>query len=232
MAGNAVLVQDYVAGRLSDSEREAFEERLLNDSGLVRDLEESLRLREGLEVLRERKILEQLRHPRRRGVFVGARWAAVAAAVVIVVSGAVYLGERYLGERSAPVVAASLGALRGGSSPALGVVGRYSFAAMREEASTPEIALPASGALELRALTAVTDASRAFDVTLSVMRDQKASQIGMAEHVVPDTEGFVVIYVDASRLEPGDYGLSVEPLGAGKEAAGERFAFRLRRAPR
>jgi hypothetical protein len=231
MAGNAVLVQDYVAGRLSESEREAFEERLMNDSGLVRDLEESLRLREGLEVLRDQKILDQLRHPRRRGVFVGAR-AAAAAAVVIAVSAALYLGERYLGDHSAPVVAESLGALRGGSSPAPSVVGVYSFAAMRDAASTPEIALPASGALELRALTAVTDGSRAFGVTLSEMRHQKVARIGVAEHVVPDADGFVVVYVDASRLEPADYELSVEAEAAGNETLGKRFAFRLKRAPR
>src|SRR2546429_9659507 len=46
-------MQDYIVGRLSDDDSHAFEDRLLNDPGLVRELEQSLRLRDGLEQLRE-----------------------------------------------------------------------------------------------------------------------------------------------------------------------------------
>ena len=46
-------MQDYIVGRLSDDESHAFEDRLVNDPGLVRELEESIRLREGLQRLRE-----------------------------------------------------------------------------------------------------------------------------------------------------------------------------------
>ena len=212
-AGDAVLVQDYVAGRLSQSECEAFEARLSNDAGLVRDLEESLRFREGLEVLREQGVLESLRQPRRRALFAPTRWAAAAAVVVIAVFAALHWGGRYVGERSSPLLAASLGTLRSGSSPAPTVIERYSFATMREATSTPELALPTTGALELRALTAVTDASRTFRVTLSQTGNQKPSPIGSVEHLVPDADGFVVIYADASRLQPGDYRLIVEPEG-------------------
>jgi anti-sigma factor RsiW len=48
-------MQDYVGGRLSDEEHRAFEERLVRDPELVREFEHSLRLREGLEQLREQR---------------------------------------------------------------------------------------------------------------------------------------------------------------------------------
>ena len=57
------------------------------------------------------------------------------------------------------------------------------------------------------------------------------SRIGSAEHVVPDRDGFVVIYADAGRLEPGEYSLSVEP-EAGNTIPGERFEFGLHRQVR
>ena len=221
---DALAVRDYVAGRLSDVERDAFEERLLSEASLVQDLDESLRLREGLEVLREQEVLGTLSKPRRRGFNRAWSYASAAALAVVVVSVAVYFGNG-----SRPIVAVSLGALAG-SNPPLAVVERYTFAEMRAEASSRDLGLPASGALELRALTPVTDASRKFRVTLSRVRTQKASQIGKAEHLVPDAEGFVAIYADASRLEPGDYWLSVESEDENEDKiASERFAFGLGR---
>ena len=45
-------MQDFIVGRLSDEERQAFEDRLVREPALVRDLEQSLRMRAGLEQLR------------------------------------------------------------------------------------------------------------------------------------------------------------------------------------
>jgi hypothetical protein len=45
-------MQDFIAGRLSDDEQRAFEDRLARDAGLVHELEQSLRLSEGLHQLR------------------------------------------------------------------------------------------------------------------------------------------------------------------------------------
>jgi anti-sigma-K factor RskA len=46
------MMRDYIVGRLSEVERRAFENRLVSDPGLARELEESLALREGLQQLR------------------------------------------------------------------------------------------------------------------------------------------------------------------------------------
>lgn len=227
------MVQDYVAGRLSDADRRAFEEQLLSDASLVRDLEESLRLREGLEMLREQKVLGQrvlgqkrvpgeAWRPRRPAWFTGFALASAAALAAIVVC----VGFYYV-KRSPPMLAASVAALR--SSSALVVVKQYSFAVVREATSIPELDLPTSGALELRALTPITGSGRTLRVTLSQIRSQKTSRIGVAEHLAPNADGFVVIYADASTLEQGDYSLSVEPDDIEDKSAGARFAFKLKR---
>ncbi len=220
----AVTVQDYVTGRLSGSELEAFEEQLVTDAGLVRELEGALRLREGLEMLREQKVLGELMRPRRRTVW--TRFALAAAAVVLLAVGLFYM------KRAEPIIAGSVAALRTSSGSPLVVTRSHVFAALRSEnSSAPNLDLPATGALELCALTPVTDASRTFRMTLWVIRGGIMSRIGSAEHVVPDRDGFVVIYADAGRLEPGEYSLSVEP-EAGNTIPGERFEFGLHRQVR
>jgi hypothetical protein len=225
---NAVVVRDYVAGRLSDAERQAFEERLSRDARLVREVEESLRLREGLQMLREQGVLGELRHPRRQALPMRFARAAVAATVVgaLIVASLVF----YRGMHAPPIVAASLAALRGASSAPPQVVGRYSFAAMRGEASTPELLLPTRGALELRALTARVDTRRTFTITLLGLGATMTPAGGVVEHLVPDADGFIGVYADLSHLESGTYSLVVEPEGATDPTAGSRFEFKLKRS--
>jgi hypothetical protein len=224
---NPVALQDYIAGRMSDTDIRAFEEQLQTDPSLARDLEESLRLREGLEMLREQGVLGQLQRPRPRAFFVRA--AAAAAAVIVLCVALYYVQQstQHSTEASTPTVAASLAALGTRSTPPLNVVQRYSFATVREAISTPELALPASGALELRALTALTDSHRTYRVTLEKIDHQGVSPIGTAEHLTADADGFVVLYADASKLQPGEYSLHVAP-DEGDNTTGERFTFRLR----
>jgi hypothetical protein len=218
-------VQDYVAGRMSDAERQAFEGRLLTDSELLQDLETSLRLREGLAMLREQKALERPQFPRHRALRAGLAWASAAALAAIIVWVTLYNVRR-----SPPIVGASVAALSAGLTRAPPVVERYTFAATRAPARTPDLGLPSSGALELRVFTAITDASETFRVTLDLIQKQKTSRIGGQEHMLPDADGFVVIYADASRLEPGEYLLRVERDGALDPSTTARFAFLLDRS--
>jgi hypothetical protein len=219
---NSVAVRDYVAGRMSAAERESFEGRLVTDVNLVRELEESLRLREGLEVLREQKMLRGFSPANRRSALVRFAWGFAGAVAAVLVSVTLYYAKHL-----PPIVAGSITALSLGSGPAPPVVERYAFVGMRAKDSTPELALPARGALELRALAAVSPASGTFRVTLDQIQTQKISRIGVEEHLVPDSDGFVAIYANTSRLEPGEYLLTVRQDGDQNSAATEPFAFRL-----
>jgi hypothetical protein len=222
---DSVLVQDYVANRMSEDERQTFEARLLSDSDLLRDLEESLRLREGLEVLREQDALKDLRNPRRGSSRMG--WAVAASLAIAALCLALYQTRR-----APPVMVASAGILRSTSGAALDTARVYSFATSRRGTPIPDLPLPLSGALELRALVpgAAESADHTFGVTLE-RRDgaDGMSRVGAAAHLVPDADGFVAVYLDAARLRPGSYSLVVEAgaKGAGRPTEDERFDFRL-----
>ena len=213
-------MQNYIAGRLSEAERTAFEDRLLSDAGLVQELEEFLRLREGLEILRVRNQLA-LPSPSRR--WVRAILPALAAALAII---ALFLGWHPI-QRS-PVIAASVTSLHPHGGALLAVVGRHTFATLRDATQTPVLDLPTQGALELRALTSSTGAGRSFRITLEQIRGQGISRVATAEHLIPDLDGFIIIYADASLLQPGDYALIVEP-DVDDPSSRQRFAFGLKR---
>jgi hypothetical protein len=224
---NPQAVQDYIAGRLTEPELTAFEDRLLVDATLVQDVEETLRLREGLEILRERNDLGVSVRPRRH-IFLTRRFAAAAAAALLLIALCVSV---YIGKRSPTLVAASVGELHAGAT--LLVTNHYSFASMRAASETPDLALPASGALEFRALTPGAGTAERFrailEKTLNSRDVGRTVRIGQADHLAPDADGFIAIYADASKLEPGDYSLAVES-DIDDKAPSERFSFKLHRS--
>jgi len=213
------LGQEYLADRLSDFERAAFEKRLVNETELAQELEMSLRFREGLARLRDTGELEGLLRPRRppyRLVFAGL--AAVLLATLIIY--AVYP------RRSPVVMAVSPAALTAPATAPLRVAASYSLARMRAAVNVPTFPLPSTGALELRVLTP-SAASGLFQVVLeSTGPDVAPSRMGAVDHVRPDGDGFVAIYVNASLLKSGHYSITVD-LEDSAAPIHEQFDFRL-----
>lgn len=218
-------IQAYLGGRLSDAASRAFEERLPRDPALVRAMEDTLKLREGLEVLRERGELATLvRGPRR----VRSQLAFAAALAAGIASVAVFLGLQLLAR--APIVTASIDAFASHSGAASPVAARFTFAAMRQASASPDFVLPASGVLELRVLAPGAEPNRNYRATLTLVPEAApVATIGAAAPLLPDPDGFVTLYADAARLEPGDYALSVTP-ESGEVSAVTPFRFHLRRA--
>jgi hypothetical protein len=221
---NTETIRQYISDRLPEEERAALHKRLLVDFDLVKDFETSLKMREALERLRERDELRNLVHPRRTRALWGAAGAASAALAAVVL----YLG--YSHRPPPPLMAASLSSLRTRADSPLTVAGQYSFALMRSANAVPTVTLPAAGALELRALTTTLSGnSDFFRVRLDAIGPSATtSRIGVVEHVVPDADGFVAIYVDAGRVAAGDYSLDVQ---SETPATGppEHFEFKLQR---
>lgn len=217
------VLNDYIADRLPQGERDAFESRLVSDATLVQELEESLRLREGLEILRERDRLAPPRPVRRRRAVAIALTSAAAAVFAGVV---LYVGLPK-GDRAPAVLAGSIagfGLDRGGSNH---VAGPYSFASMRDASTTPRIELPPDGLMEFRILPSAVDAGRRYRVSLDAVRGgERYLEIGSADHLSVDDDGFVAFYADASKLAPGEYSLSVKP-EFGPRPAQERYGLRL-----
>jgi hypothetical protein len=213
-------MQDYVSGRLPDDEHRAFEERLMRDPDLVREFEQSLRLREGLELLRERGhfVKPPVRSPR------AWTWlpALAAAAILALVMFLWVQPGRPPGGVSQSLPGTLLAAA--GGSP---VTAHFTFVATRDD-STPTLALPASGLIELRAAPAERSAQSDYRVTL-VREDDGGSPrpVGTVSNVALTADGYVHAYAEASHLAPGTYALRVAAVSEPKAPPAE-FHFRLR----
>lgn len=210
-------MQDYIVGRLSDEERRAFEDRLVSDPELVRELEHSLRMREGLQQLRAQGYFAGLAS---RGWSFRLWLPAVAAAAVTAL--ALFLWAQR--ERGASaVLMASLGS-PGGVEVAPPVTAHFTFLSVRD-GSTPELDLPPAGLIEIRAAPASRVTGQRYRVTLV-----RGGQGGSAETVAAlsglplRSDGYVYCFAAASRLTPGDYVLRIEP----PAATPEEFPFNLR----
>jgi hypothetical protein len=218
-------MQDYIVGRLSDDESRAFEDRLLDDPGLVRELEESLRLREGLQRLREQGHFgKAASRGRSLRIWLPALVAAAGAGVALFLG--VYRGtwvHRSTGP--SPVLMASLESRIAGVEPL--IAARFTFVTVRG-GSTPDLDLPSAGLIEFRAAPVSRAGVPRYSVTL-LRRNQGSAleSLGTVAGVALSTDGYVHGYANAARLERGSYVLRIEP-DASVPGPADTFPFNLR----
>jgi hypothetical protein len=217
-------MQDYIVGRLSNDESHAFEDRLVNDPALVRDLEQSLRLREGLQRLREQSYFRKAASRSMSfRIWLPALVAAAGAGVALFLG--VYRGtwvHRSTGP--SPVLMASLEARVAGVEPL--IAAHFTFVSVRGS-STPDLDLPSAGLIEFRAAPVSRVGVPRYRVTLLRRNQENALELGTVAGVALSTDGYVHGYADATRLEPGSYVLRIEP-DAGVPGPADSFPFNLR----
>jgi len=212
-------MQDYVVGRLSEDEHRAFEDRLVRDPALVHELEQSLRLSEGLHQLRAQGYFDKAAS-RARGSRI---WLPILAAAAIAgLALFLWLQPR---NRPSPVLTASLESRTAGVTPS--VAAHFTFVAVRES-STPDLELPSGGVIEFRAAPATHLTASRYRMTLVQQDEGESSKpVGAAAGLALGADGYVHGYADASRLEPGRYLLRIEP-DAETPGTAEVFPFNLR----
>ena len=199
------VMQDFIRGRLSDDECRAFEDRLARDPGLARELEQSLRIREGLQQLRTRGYVRKIR-PLSWGFHT---WAPAALAAAAIAGLALFLWvPRAAGPLS--LLMASPGTHTAGDT-ASRVAAHFTFVSMRG-GTAPDLELPSAGLIEFRAAPGSRPTAERYRVTL-VRWDQSGSAKAIASltGVAVDTDGYVHCYADATRLTAGNYILRVQP---------------------
>jgi hypothetical protein len=196
-------IRDYLAGRLSDQESEAFGERLVRDPQLVQELERTLKLREGLRQLANEAHPAQ-RLPRRR---TPREWlpALAAAAGVGVLAVALWV---YSPAERVPLLSASLATTRT-REVASTVASQFTFVAMRGSAA-PTLELPRAGIVEFRAAAPMAAPAAGYRVTLLEAQPGNTAQpLGSTAVAAVQSDGYLHVYADAARLKPGRYILNV-----------------------
>lgn len=223
IGGDFLALRQYLAGELPANELRAIEERLERDPQLVRELELHLRMREGLVQVVQAQRAHGRAATRRRDF---RTWSSGLAAA----AGCAGIAFLLWGQQGTP--APSMLQPTAQPSPATAaptaVTARFTFVPVRGT-SRPELELPASGLIELRAAPG-PERSTPYRVTLARQdAPDRPQPLGTLAAVTAGTDGYLHYYVEASRLAPGDYLLRVEPQ-ASAAAPGEVFQFRLRAA--
>jgi hypothetical protein len=209
-------MRDYLAGRLPEEERQTFEDRLERDPALVRELEQTLQLQEGLMALRAQGRLV-IPVPRVRSY---QSWFPTLAAAAITGVALFFLVHRSAGPAS--ILTASLE-----SAAAAPAVAHFTFVSMRGS-SAPTLDLPSSGLIEFRAAPGGHDSNGRYRVTLFRQDEGGISApVGELAGLPLNSDGYVHLFADASRLTGGRYVLRVEDAAS---SASQAFPFNLRKS--
>jgi hypothetical protein len=206
-------MRDYVDGRLADGERRTFEDRLLRDPELVREFEQTLRLRDGLEQLKEHAYFAKSapRRTRRPLMWVPALAAAALAAVAIIL----WVPPQ-----------ASSGVLRASPASGAAVSAHFTFVSTRGSSSY-DLARPLDGLIEFRASPPGRAAGGRYRLALErVGQGGAAVPLGTLTGLIPGDDGYLRGYAAASRLTAGRYLLRVEAVGQ-PAATALAFPFEL-----
>lgn len=199
-------ISRYLSDRLSEREREDFEGLCARRPEIVRDLEETLRFREGLAVLRDRGALTNLLQleGRRRPV---VAWALAAALAGVAVATVLWLRAPH---PQAQVLAAVPVAAQGRGQV-------YSFVTIRGRAEAVSIATgDETRPSEFRLLPDTLSPTSRYWVALEQLTpDGHSVAIGRLEHLAAGSDGFVVVYASlAGRAGRHRLSIGAEPASA------------------
>jgi hypothetical protein len=198
-------IRDYLAGRLSDEESEAFGERLVRDPQLVRELERTVGLSEGLRRVAHERRPVALAQQRRRP------WLPALAAAAALGVLAVGLWVHSASER-VPLLNAALGTALT-REVAGTATSQFTFVAMRGSGA-PTLGLPAGGVVDLRASAPPGSAAGGYRMTLRTAQPGESPRtLGTTSVPGVQADGYLHAYMDAKRLSPGHYLLDVAPEG-------------------
>ena len=216
------IVARYLADQLTPEESEAFEAYYTQHPGMVREIEYSLRLKEGLATLRDRQHLDALmRAP-------GRRWAvplSIAAALIVAIAGL----WTWRGINALSPVAASLDGLVAESTSPLPLGGKYLLVRMRGDRAELQIPMPAErSAIELQVLPGAGASGAPYQLTVSRLEaDGSSRPVGQIAGLTPGSDGLVTAWVDSASLQPGRHAVELAAERADSTTPADRFVIEL-----
>ena len=217
------IVARYLADQLTPAEALAFEAYYTEHPSMVREIEQTLRLKEGLATLRDRQQLDGLMRAKRW------RWAmplSIAAGLTVLIVGA----WTWRGSVGGIPVAHSLDDLVAEANAPLPLGGKYLLVRVRGVDAALEIPLPRErSALELQMLPTAGSAGAPYRFEISKLGDGTNSQrVGGTGGLSPGADGLVTAVLDSARLQPGRYSVELTPAQADATAPADRFVIELR----
>jgi hypothetical protein len=216
-------LRDYVAGRLSDHDRLELEERMRHDPTLVEELEQLMRFREGLQMVKDEGYFRPTSpQPQRPSAGRVKSWLPYLAAAAIA-GVALLLWQNHVPD-SGPLLTASLSKYRAGVS--VPVVLHTGFVSSRGADAPPDLYPPAHGLIDLAVRREEAPPNARFTFTLTRTDDDPAKPLGSITGLTLGPDHFIHAYAEAARLSPGSYVLRVEREDSAAQA--ETFSFNLR----
>jgi hypothetical protein len=221
------VVARYLADQLSEDELRDFEECLVTDPAIVKEVEAAARLKVGLHKLNATSELATL--VTFKPWFKDTRFFALAASVAVVAIGVTLWFGRSAFE--SPTLVAALGTLVDGSGNPLPIAS--SFEIVRTRGAAPydaTIELPSTQrAIELRLLPEVEAKPARYRATLARMAEATVP-VDSINGLTTDERGFVALYFDSTKLTPGNYQLTIGG-DANTDAATAVSAFKIKLVP-
>ena len=195
------IVARYLADQLTDAERAAFEDYYLEHPEMLREIEATARFKAGLARLQDSGDLAALLRP--APWYAEWRYLAVAVVAILVVGIAFYFRTP-----APPLMAANLAELGGPTS----VASSHALLRRRGSAFDAEVTLPSDAdAIALRVLPEFGAPDSRYRIFLTrIDADDKKDRLAEVEHLPADDDGMVTIYLNAPRIAPGDYEVTIE----------------------
>lgn len=214
------IVARYLADQLPEPEREAFEAYYLEHPDMVREIEATARFKVGLAQLRDSGELAALLKP--TPWYARRLYLAVAAAAIVII-GMVF----YIRTATPPLMAANVAALAGPST----IASSHIVLRRRGSPLDAEVTLPRGGeAIELRVLPEFVATDARYRVSLARIDADSREQISAIDHLPAGDDGMVTIYLNAPRIAPGDYEVTIASDQATAADQTSRFHIRVRPA--
>jgi hypothetical protein len=204
---NHHVVARYLADQLSEDELREFEDQLVSDPAILKELEVAARLKAGLHKLDKSGELATLLKP--KAWFRDTRLLAMAASITVIAVGVVLWFDR--GAVQVPRLVASVHALVDRAGKPLPIANTYAVLRTRGPAYDAEIELPpAAQAIELRVLPEVEAHPAHYRVAIArIADDDSLSSVGTIAGLMPSDDGFVALYFDSSSFTRGRYQLTI-----------------------
>jgi hypothetical protein len=201
---NATIASRYLADQLTDAERMAYEAALVEDPEILRELEATARMKVGLARLRSTGELQGLLRQSR--LFQPQVLIAMAATVAAIVIG-IGLWRTSVNVGPPQLLAATLGALKSETGQALPLGATEAAFRRRADDYDALLQLPSGRvAVELRVLPQVPVPSGRYRLALSRTGDDESSRpIASISGLSTAPDGFIEVFLDASKIAPGRY---------------------------